>query len=360
MPAKFEPSDPEAMREQEPLRVLVLDSDARSRSRLNQAVRSAGHEVAEFDDARAALAALNEGGYDVVVADADLPAMSGVELLAAISSEGADVAVVVVTTAESAFTGIECLKAGAMDYVTKPFETEDLLLRVGRAAQHYCLLDESRSHRQELETRLGQYTHDMRRLVVGAVESLAWALEARDPNTRGHSVRVADLALAMALPLGLSEGQRERLRMAAMLHDIGKIGIPDDVLKKAGRLTRRERAQIQMHPLIAVRILSPVLTDSETVAIIRHHHERIDGSGYPDGIAGDEIPLGARVLAAADAFDAMTSKRPYRAAYTREDALDEMRGCAGLQLDTDIVHAFHTLLHARGNHRNRNRPQDAE
>ena len=349
------------MSEPEPFRVVVVDADQRSRSLLVEAARSAGHEVTEFGDAQAALAAIPEGGYDVLVADAYLPGTHAVEFLSAIVSRHVEVSVIMmVAGAESALTGIECLKAGAMDYVTKPFEPEDLLLRITRAVERRSLLDEQRGHRQELETRLGQYSHDMRRLFLGAVESLACALEARDPNTRGHSARVSELGTAIALPLRLSEGQREKLRVAGLLHDIGKIGIPDDILKKRGRLTRSERTQIQMHPLIAVNILSPALADPETVAIIRHHHERVDGSGYPDGIGGEEIPAGARVLAAADAFDAMTSKRPYRAAYSREQALEEMRRCAGLQLDTDVVSVFHMLLYARANHRNREKPSDPE
>jgi len=352
MPDGVERAEFTNLEKPEPFRVMVVDAEPRSRCSLVHALRSARHEVTEFGDAHEALDRLAQGDHDVVVADACLPSMSGVELLAAIAARGVDVVVIMVTPAESALAGIECLKAGAMDYVTRPFEPEDLLLRIGRGMERRSLLEERVRHQQDAEARLTRSSQDIKRLFLGAVESLACALEARDPHTRGHSARVADLASAIALPLRLAEHQRERLRIGGLLHDIGKIGIPDDILKKPGRLTRRERAQIQTHPLIAVSILSPGLADSETIAIIRHHHERIDGSGYPDGISGEEIPIGARILAATDTFDAMTSKRPYRPAYSREQALEEMRHCAGLQLDTEVVRVFHMLLQARSNQRN--------
>jgi putative nucleotidyltransferase with HDIG domain len=348
------------MQKLERFRVLLVDAEARRRGAVAQALRAAGHEVTECSKAASALDYLANNGYDVVIADVQLPSASGPDLIAAIAARGVEVVIIMLTDARSAVVGIECLRAGAVDCVIRPFHTDDLLLRIGRAVERHALLEETRCHRQALEARLDQHSQDMRRLFLGAVESLASALEARDPHTRGHSARVADLAAAIALPLRLSEARREKLRIAGLLHDIGKIGIPDDVLKKPGRLTRRERALIQMHPLIAVSILSPVLADSETVTIIRHHHERIDGAGYPDRIAGDDIHVGARILAAADAYDAMTSKRPYRAAYTRERALEEMRDCAGRQLDTEVVSVFHMLLHTRANDRNRtSRPADA-
>ena len=343
------------MRPSETLRAMVVDSDSSSRSLLAHTLRSAGYEVSAFDTAQAGLEALEAAAYDVIVADACLPTLSGADFLAAVTTREVDVSVVMVIPADSPLTGVECLNAGAMDYVTRPLVTEDLLARVGRAIERRTLLDERLRYEQRVEAQTAQSSHDQRRLFLGAVESLASALEARDPHTRGHSARVADLSIALGLALGLSEKRREQLRIAALLHDIGKIGIPDKVLNKRGRLSGGERAQVQMHPMIAVRILSPVLADSETVAIIQHHHERIDGSGYPDGLAGDDAPVGARVLAAADSFDAMTSERPYRAAYDRTQALDEMRRCAGTQLDSEVVDAFHMMLRRRENGRNRER-----
>jgi CRISPR-associated Cas5-like protein len=246
-------------------------------------------------------------------------------------------------------TGLEPSKSGIVGL---------LCAALGRPRRE--LLDDRLSYQQQAEARLAQWSHEQRWLFLAAVESLASALEARDPCTRGHSARVADISIALALALGLPEKERERLRVAAVLHDIGKIGIPDDVLKKPGRLTRSERAQIQMHPMIAVRILSPVLADAQTVSIIQHHHERLDGTGYPDGLAGSDIPVGARIIAAADAFDAMTSERPYRPAYNRARALDEMRIHAGTQLDTDVVHAFHMMLRRRENGAGDERAKPAE
>ena len=172
------------------------------------------------------------------------------------------------------------------------------------------------------------------------IRSLAEAIDAKDAYTRGHSDRVADYAEALARRILLDEEDLYAVRCAGYLHDTGKIGIPDAILLKPGRLTESEYAEIMMHPILSHRIIEPVEFPYDVKPIVRHHHERVDGSGYPDGLMGDEIPLGARIVGIADAFEAMTSDRPYRKALSVREAVQELRRCAGTQFDEGLVNEF--------------------
>ena len=179
---------------------------------------------------------------------------------------------------------------------------------------------------------------------LGAIGSLAAAIEARDPYTVGHSARVTQYAVAIAESMGLSSEEVEELRLAGLLHDLGKIGVPDSILNKAGRLSEEEYSAIKMHPALSMRIIEPLPHLGNIIPIIYHHHERYDGNGYMDGKAGDKIPLGARIIAVEDSFEAMTSDRPYRKALSREEAMSELSRNAGSQFDPEVVHHFLALL----------------
>lgn len=179
---------------------------------------------------------------------------------------------------------------------------------------------------------------------LGAIGSLVAAIEARDPYTVGHSARVTQYAVAIAESMGLSGDEVEEIRLAGLLHDLGKIGVPDNILNKPGRLNEEEYSAIKMHPALSMRIIEPLPQLGNIIPIIYHHHERYDGHGYMDGKAGEKIPLGARIIAVADAFEAMTSDRPYRSALTREDAMRELRTNAGSQFDPEVVDHFLRLL----------------
>ena len=179
---------------------------------------------------------------------------------------------------------------------------------------------------------------------LGAIGSLAAAIEARDPYTVGHSARVTQYAVAIAESMNLSGEETEEIRLAALLHDVGKIGVPDNILNKPGRLSEEEFTAIKMHPALSMRIMEPLPHRGDIIPIIYHHHEHYDGSGYMDGQAGDNIPLGARIVSVADAYEAMTSDRPYRTALSREDALEELRVNAGSQFDPEVVRHFLNLL----------------
>jgi putative nucleotidyltransferase with HDIG domain len=200
---------------------------------------------------------------------------------------------------------------------------------------------QNRYYQAHLERRVQEQAERIRELFLEGVQMLARALEAKDPCLRGHSVRVSRYAVETARRLGVAEPLIEQIRVGGELHDIGKIGTREAVLQKPGRLTDDERNQICEHPVLGERMLAPLARESPSVLrIVRSHHERLDGAGFPDGLHGDAIPLEARIVAVADAFDAMTSERPYRAPRAPVEALGELRDVAGTQLDPDAVSAF--------------------
>jgi putative nucleotidyltransferase with HDIG domain len=185
--------------------------------------------------------------------------------------------------------------------------------------------------------------HGMQRAILQSLLGLASALEAKDPYTHGHSRRVAGLARRLALEVGFSDSSARLVAQAGLLHDIGKIGIPEAVLRKPGPLTEQEWVIMRSHPVVGARIVAPLEFFSEGASMIRHHHERVDGSGYPDGLRAGQIPIGARIVAVADVYDALTSDRPYRDRLAQSDALAQLERWAGQTLDPDLVSAFLAL-----------------
>jgi putative nucleotidyltransferase with HDIG domain len=218
---------------------------------------------------------------------------------------------------------------------------------VDRALEKKRLVEENREYQRNLESMVKERTkqlsdanEDLRRLFTGSIKALAQALEAKDEYTQGHSARVAEESVAIARYLSLSDEEVQRMWLAGYLHDIGKIGIKETVLNKPGRLDEEEWNLIQQHPVVAGKILGPIPELSDIIDIIVHHHEHYDGSGYPDGLEGGSIPLGARILTVADAFDALTSRRPYRDALGLEESYRILGEAAGTQFDPVIMRAF--------------------
>jgi len=227
--------------------------------------------------------------------------------------------------------------------VTKPFNLVEVMMSVDRALEKRSLLLANREYRMRLEEKVDQQTEEIRLTFLGAVKALAEALEAKDPYTNGHSMRVTELAVTLAHEYGLSEEEQQRIRLAGLVHDIGKIGVPEKILHKPDRLTEQEFDFIKEHPGMGERILRPIINDREVLAIVRHHHERFSGGGYPEGLAGEDIPLGSRLMSVADAYDAMTSTRPYRKALSPEKATGQLMANRGSQFDPEIVDLFMSL-----------------
>jgi diguanylate cyclase (GGDEF)-like protein len=277
--------------------------------------------------------------FDVVVTDIHLPGASGNEMVTAVKARWPATQVIVITGLQDAQVAAEALNAGADRYLFKPFGMPELRGHLSDALGKRDRLLAERTEKHLLTTEARARADQAREAVLKGARALVRAVEVRDPYTRGHSDRVARYALTLVRGLDPTGTllDPDLLKLACELHDVGKIGVSDAVLNKEGRLTTEEFGQVRKHPRIGRRILEPLLDDPIVLAVVTWHHERWDGAGYPDGLAGDTIPIAARLVAVADALDAMTSERAYRPALAWEDALHHMRDLAGSQFDPAVV-----------------------
>jgi putative two-component system response regulator len=328
-------------------RILVVDDESYVRDIMSRKLSADGYTCEQAENAERALAMVTQGGYECVLSDINMPGMDGIELLRNIRLADRDVAVIMVTGAPDLDGALEAMRLGAHDHLSKPLNLDHLSLTVDRAIEKKRLVQENREYQRDLESKVEERTkqlydanEELRRLFMGSIKALAQALEAKDEYTQGHSERVSEIAVGISKYLSLSEVEIQDIWLAGLLHDIGKIGVRESVLNKPGRLDPEEWQSIQRHPVVAERILCPIEELSAVISIVRHHHERFDGSGYPDGLEGGDIPLGARILTVADAYDALTSRRPYRDALSVDDALRVLEDASGSQFDPVIVRAF--------------------
>ncbi len=320
--------------------ILVVDDEASIRKLLYQKLSDEGYQCQQASNAEQALEALRSNPISLVVLDIKMPGKSGIELLPEIKASYPDTAVVMATATSDINVAIQCMKQGAYDYITKPFNLDDVMLSLERALEKRRLELENKEYRQHLEDRVTEQAGRIRASFLNAIRALAYALEVKDKYTSGHSQRVADVSAAIAKELHLSEESIDKIVLAGLVHDIGKIGVRESVLNKPERLTNEEFQHIQNHPVIGEHILSPIAGDEEILKHIRNHHARFDGTGYPDRLKGYQIPMGARILAVADAYEAMTSERPYRKAMSDEAACAELKRCKETQFDPEVVDAF--------------------
>jgi putative nucleotidyltransferase with HDIG domain len=325
-------------------RILIIDDLALMRMTFSRKLSEEGYECMAASDGDSALALLSENQYALVLLDITMPGKSGADVLREIVVWYPDTAVIMVTATDDVETAIEMMKVGAYDYILKPVNLMELPIRVRRALDRRQLMLENKEYRASLENKVRQQTQKIRQSFLNSVKSLALALEAKDQYTSGHSQRVADMTVDIAREFGMASEQVEKLRFAALVHDIGKIGIKESVMNKKEDLTDEEYSYISTHAVIGQKILTPVIEDEEILKMVRLHHERYDGRGYPDGISAEQIPLGARIIAVADMYDAMTSDRPYRKAVSHEIAIAELKRQALVQFDPVIVDAFITMM----------------
>jgi putative two-component system response regulator len=321
---------------------LIVDDEPRLRQVMVHLMRSDGFQCIEAGNGVEALEQLAKYQVTLVLSDLRMPKMDGFELLREIRDHYPDAAVVMITAVADVEIAVNCLAIGAADYVIKPYQLEDVRARVAQALEKRRLILENRAYRESLEERVQQQARRLEELFLASVQSLAEALELKDPYTRGHSVRVSQYSSIIARGIGLDGEMLRQIELGGHVHDIGKIGVRETVLNKPDRLTAEEYQHIMTHPVLGWRILAPLLGDTpNALNIVRSHHERFDGRGVPDGLRGNEIPLEARIAAAADAFDAMTSDRPYRASeMTLDLAVEEIRRCSGSQFDPAVVDAL--------------------
>jgi cyclic di-GMP phosphodiesterase len=330
-------------------RCLIVDDDAQVRHVLSRVVATHGLSTLEASSGADALAVLaREGEVPICISDIYMPEMDGVSFLREAGKRYPDMAVIMLTGVAEVNTAVECLKLGALDYISKPVMVEEVRARLDKALEKRQLILDNRYYQQTLENRVRDLDHKNRTTLINGVQMLVHALEAKDAYTSGHSSRVSRYATRSAVLLGFSDEALEQIRLGGELHDIGKIGTREDILNKPGPLTAPEFEHVKLHASLGERILAPFLAESPTVLrIVRSHHERIDGSGFPDGLRGDQIPLEARIVAVVDAFDAMTTNRAYRPSRPGAEALQELRRWAGIHFDAEVVEAF-IEAHANG------------
>ncbi len=320
-------------------RVLIVDDEALIRRSIQRKLSRDGYYCFEAACGEEALQVLDTHPMDLVILDVMMPGIPGTRLLPEIRNKYPGTAVVMATAVDNPDTIISCMKNGASDYLPKPFEMEEVTLAAENALIKQNLQMELNDHIARLENQVKHHTSEIRKLTLASFEAVINALEAKDTYTAGHSKRVSGYARAIGEQLGLSGQELENVVWGAILHDVGKIAIDSSIQNKPSRLSQSEYCHLMSHVHIGPSIVEPVANQAMR-DIIEHHHDFFDGSRPEQMCASQDIPLGARIVAVADTWDAMTSSRPYRTALPVEEAILELRRCSGSQFDPQVVQAF--------------------
>jgi len=337
-----------------PVTILVVDDEEPLRNALSRFLQRRGFGILTAASGPEALERVKADQPALMLLDVRMPGMSGIDVVPEALGVDPDLAILMLSGAGDATTAALCMQRGAFDYLTKPIALPDLAKAVERALRKRDTILQEKGistwlkeevSRQSQELKLAHNVQD--ELVVATLEALVNALEAKNMYFRGHSARVAAFAATIANELGLADDVVEDIRIAGRLHDLGIIGVRDDILEKQGALTDQEYELVKQHVTIGSRILSPLTSLVPVAELVRLHHERWDGSGYPDGLQAAEIPMGARVLNAAETFDALTTTRPYREKIAPEEAISHMRGLAGTKLDPEVIDALAAAVTSR-------------
>jgi response regulator RpfG family c-di-GMP phosphodiesterase len=331
----------------EPTKILIVDDDAAVRDVIAVLLGEEGYACTVVGSAEAALDAVRRDEYPLVISDVRMPGRDGFWLLERMRDGHPDTAVVLLTAFGDTEAAVECLRNGAADYLLKPPKVTELIRAIERALGRRRLELARSKYRRSLENRVREKTAELSRALrelEGTYSQTLWslvaALDAREHETNDHSQRVVRYSLAMARRLGLPSRELPDLGRGALLHDIGKIGIPDAILLKPGSLDESEWREMRRHPQIGYDILRSIHFLAPAAEMVLAHQERWDGGGYPRGLSGEQIPIAARIFAIADTYDAMTSNRPYRKALPAGAAREEIARCAGTQFDRRCAEAF--------------------
>ncbi len=332
-------------------RVLVVDDEESIRTAIARFLRGKGYEVEVADSGAAALALLERQRFVVMICDVRMPEMTGLEVVPSALRHDGNLAILMLTAVNDAATATDALSHGAMDYLVKPIELAELQRAVERAAHRRHLEMERRRVEEHIREEVALRTSELEKekaalhaLTIGVAETLINAMEAKDVYLKGHSRRVAEQAASIAEELGLDADMVENVRLAGRLHDVGKIGIREDVLNKPGKLTDAEFEHVKQHVEIGMEILAPLKHIPIALQFVHDHHEHFDGTGYPRGMHADEISIGGRILAACDAFDALTSRRAFRDAMDQQQTLAYLDGQVGILLDPSVYAALKTVV----------------
>jgi len=336
------------------VQILVVDDEEPIRNALKKFLQQQQFEVYAAGSGEDALQQLRRHRIALMLCDIRMPGTSGVDLVPQAIEIEPELAILMLTAVNDATSAALCMQRGAMDYLTKPIELADLGRAVQRALKRREMLLETRQLNQwlkeEVTTRTAELHRErvkLERISVATLEALVNALEAKDPYMRGHSARVADLSATIAHQLGLAEEQVEHVRVAGRLHDIGKIGTREAVINKQGPLSPEEFEHVKQHVIIGSQILAPLAHLGDIIPAVRGHHERWDGTGYPDGLRGEDIPLSARIIGTAEVFDALSTSRAYQEKMNAEQAVERMTDLAGTVLDPKVFEALTTVVARR-------------
>ncbi len=288
--------------------------------------------------------------YDLMIMDIKMPDINGIDLLTEVKTSTPETEVIMITAYASVDTATDALRMGALDYIIKPFDTSSVLEAVQKGLSRRddslsvkTRIQELQIANKLLEEKVDDAYENIQSHFHETVDSLVEAVDAKDSYTKGHLERMSSFALLLGKELNLSQEELDLIQHASVLHDIGKIGVPEAILLKKDTLSREEFEIIKKHPVIGARIISPVKSFKEVVPLVLYHHEKFDGTGYPDGLKGNRIPLGARIIGIADAIDAMLTERPYAGAKNVDEVQSELKELAGIQFDPKLVNIILSL-----------------
>jgi putative nucleotidyltransferase with HDIG domain len=344
-----------------PHHILCVDDEPMIREILREALEQEGHRVSEAENGKVALDKVREGGFDLIVTDVKMPVMDGFTLMKNLGALTDQIPVVVITSFGDIDVAVDAIRLGAYDYIVKPFNISQVTISVKRALERRQLLLENIQYKKSLEHKVVEKTidlirknkkleqqakllegllRDLRESYEATLDAMVSAIESRDCETKHHCRRVQVYAVMLAQRLGVTPETLVDISYGALLHDVGKIGVPDAILLKPGKLTDSEWEVMRRHTVIGHQMLAKIKFLRGAADIVLHHHERWSGGGYPTGVSGEEIPLGARIFSIIDTYDAITSKRPYKEALPIASARAEIQRCAGTQFDPKLVKAF--------------------
>jgi cyclic di-GMP phosphodiesterase len=330
-------------------RILIVDDEVEITEILADLL-SEEYDCLRAGSAEQALVLLHQNEFQLVISDITMPGMSGLEMIPHVKALSPETVVVMISGMQTVESAIGALRLGAFDYLMKPFDLRQVEAVVKRALEHYDLVVAKQRYENHLEELVEQRTAELDRALnslEGAYRStlkaLTAALETRDSETHGHSERVVSYSLRLGREYGLNRDAMKSLEFGALLHDIGKIGVPDSILRKPAKLTEEEWVRMREHPMHGQQILRGIEFLQGAARVVAQHHEQWDGSGYPLGLRGEDIDICARIFAVADAFDAITSDRVYRRGKSYEAAAQELDDWAGRQFDPKVVEAFHRV-----------------
>jgi putative nucleotidyltransferase with HDIG domain len=329
--------------------LLIVDDEVEVRSVLHDLL-SENYQCGEASSAEEALTQLRERDYELVISDITMSGMTGLEMIPHVKVISPDTVIVMISGMQTIESAINALRLGAFDYLMKPFDLRQAEAAIARAYEHHELITAKRRYENHLEELVEQRTAELDQALDSlenayrtTLQALTAALETRDSETHGHSERVVTFSLRLGREYGLTAPEMKALEFGSLLHDIGKIGVPDAILRKPAKLTDEEWVRMREHPMHGQQILRGIKFLEGAAKVVAQHHEKWDGSGYPLGLKDEEIDICARIFSVADAFDAITSDRVYREGRPYEAASQELDEWVGRQFDPKVVEAFHRV-----------------